>query len=287
MKPFLLISIIWLFCAPLSHATSVKYPQDFIHAGEKRLFYVNVPRNLPKNAPLIVALHGMGGQAHKMRYGLGLHDLASEMGFAALFPQGGMFGDHTTYWNSGQGLGNHDDLGFLTRLIDHIVQEHELDASRVYILGISNGAQMAYHLACHIPERIAGIAAVSGTITTQDWSECHLNKSVSLLHIHGIEDPVMPFDGGVMWHSKGERYYAVPDLVEQWATQIGAVLTTAPEPLTSNIAITHYETPEGVPIELHSLSKFGHDWPNPKNAGFSAARLITSFFMGVVAKGRP
>lgn len=263
----------------MARADSVKDPRYFLHDNTERVYYLNIPKHLPKNAPLIVALHGLGGQAHRMRYGLGLHHLAGEMGFAALFPQGGTFGDNTTYWNAEQGLGDHDDLGFLTRLIDHVTQENRLNAARVYVLGISNGAQMAYHLACHIPERIAGIAAVSGTMTSRDWSDCHLQKPVSLLHIHGAEDLTVAFEGGVSWHSTRETYPAAPALVAQWATDAGAGLDHAPKPPTPDVSITHYETPDGVPIELHRLEHFGHDWPTPENAGFSAAQLIASFFM--------
>lgn len=259
-------------------AQSVKQEQRFLHDGENRLYYLNLPENLPENAPLIVALHGMGGQAHKMRYGLGLHDLANEMEFATLFPQGSKFGENTSYWNAGNGPGADDDLGFLSRLITHVSQSHNLDPERVYVLGISNGGQMAYHLACHHPELIAGIAVVIGMITSDDWSNCHPEKAVSLLHIHGTADPVYDFGGGVAWNSGG-RYPAAPDLVARWARDADATPVPAPAAPVAHSTITRYETAQGLPVELVAIRGFGHDWPHPKNVGFSAARFISEFFM--------
>jgi polyhydroxybutyrate depolymerase len=269
-------------CIP-TFAFSVKYPQAFMHDGIERTYYLNIPNELPGGAPLIVALHGMGGQAHKMRYGLELHDLAYKMGFATLFPQGAMFGDHTTYWNAGEGPGNHDDLGFLTSLIAHVTKTHGLDPSQVYVLGISNGAQMAYHLACHASEQIAGIAAVIGTISGKDWSECHLQAPVSLLHIHGKEDPTILYNGAYSWYNKDQPYPAVPDLINFWVKEVGAGLASV-LPGEPNKETSRYESDDGTVVELVTIKGFGHDWPNPKNSGFSASQFVADFFVSLSKK---
>ncbi|WP_298262230.1 PHB depolymerase family esterase [uncultured Litoreibacter sp.] len=280
MIRFFFVFMSWAILNTSAHASSVKYPQAFVHDGRERLYYLNVPDDLPENAPLIVALHGMGGQSHKMRYGLGLHELASELGFATLFPQGSMFGEDTSHWNTGEGPGEQNDTDFLLALIEHVVQTHGLDPSRVYVMGISNGAQMAYHLGCHAPYKIAGVVAIIGTISGTDWSECYLNNPVSLLHIHGKADPVVPFDGGHSWYNAEFSYPSVPELISHWVQEVGAAPTPVAQTL-QNAEITRYETELGAVVELVAIDNFGHDWPHLQNAGFSASRLIADFVINL------
>lgn len=265
---------------PAVAAVSAKYPLYFDHNGEQRLYYLNVPETLPRGAPLVVALHGMGGQAHKMRYGLGLHDLAFEKGFATLFPQGAQYGAHTTYWNAGEGPGAHDDLGFLQALITYVVETQHLDPTRVFVIGISNGAQMAYHLACKAPGLVAAIAPVIGTIPAVDWGNCTPDPDMSVLHIHGLQDRVMAFEGGQSHFADRARYPSVIELVGFWAKTIGArpVASTANPPKSK---VIRFASGSGARVELVMLQGFGHDWPHPGNAGFSASRLITDFFLSL------
>lgn len=276
----LLLTCLLLVQMEPASAFSVKYSQTFEHDGQNRIYYLNVPPDLPPGSPLIVALHGMGGQAHKMRYGLGLHDLAFEKGFAALFPQGGMYGDNTTYWNAGEGPGNHDDVGFLNALIAEVVAVHDLDPNRVYVMGISNGGQMAYHLACHTPDQISAIAAIIGPMTGSDWMDCPMHRPVSLLHVHGVLDPIFDIEGGPSWHGGPHDLPAVPKMVNFWADQLTAERVLPPDG-PQNTEITLFKSPDGAVAELVLIQGFGHDWPHANNAGFSTSHLVTDFFLSL------
>ena len=68
-----------------------------------------------------------------------------------------------------------------------------VDRSRIYITGMSNGAMMAYRMACEAPLDIAAIGPVAGTLAVS----CERAKPTSVLAIHGLADQNVPFEGGV------------------------------------------------------------------------------------------
>src|SRR5215475_8807235 len=54
--------------------------------GDLRMF-AYAPRNLPSNAPLVVALHGCTQTADEYDHGTGWSSLADGLGFALVYPQ--------------------------------------------------------------------------------------------------------------------------------------------------------------------------------------------------------
>jgi len=45
-----------------------------------------------------------------------------------------------------------DDLGFVTALIDHLIEEYTIMMSRIYVVGYSNGGAHDYRLRCELSE---------------------------------------------------------------------------------------------------------------------------------------
>jgi poly(3-hydroxybutyrate) depolymerase len=52
----------------------------------------------------------------------------------------------------------------LARVLDELGATYPIDSDRVFAVGASNGAIMAYRLACELPDRITGVAAVGGAM---------------------------------------------------------------------------------------------------------------------------
>ncbi len=74
------------------------------------------------------------------------------------------------------------DVKFLTQLLDHLEAELCIDTSRVFSVGMSNGAQLSSLLACRLPNRIAGIAPIAGV----EFNEpCH-GRPVPVIAFHGV-----------------------------------------------------------------------------------------------------
>ena len=268
-----------LYSGPLVHEVQVLNID-----GQEREFYAHIPRNL-QNMPLLVALHGMGGNAAKLRYGLGFNEKADQRGFAVLYPQGLRLPQGARHWNAGLALSDVDDVGFLDTLITHILRTEEIDPHRIYILGISNGGYMAYHMACHSKLEIAGIASVIGTISGSDWRDCAPKTDTELLHIHGELDPIVRFDGSRSWAIGTETSPPVHTLVQDWAERVlnhadaTAHVGIAGIADRSRISVTAYQNQETTRrAALVSIGEFGHDWPFADTAGLDTAETITQFF---------
>ena len=60
--------------------------------------------------------------------------------------------------NRGPGLG--EDVRFISDLIDHLQAKYNIDPSRIYANGLSNGGGMSFVLSCTLSDRIAAVGMV-------------------------------------------------------------------------------------------------------------------------------
>jgi len=169
--------------------------------GTPRTYRVHFPSTYRSGDPLPVILnfHGGGVNAEAQAMLSGMDDAANRLGFLAVYPEGfpGIIEKIET-WNAGTCCGravrmNADDVGFVARVIDDLETRYCVDAKRIYAAGMSNGAMMAYRIACELSHRIAAVAAVAGGMQTQS---CRPARPVPILHFHGTADSRVPFAGG-------------------------------------------------------------------------------------------
>lgn len=166
---------------------------ETIRLGD-RSYRIDLPAD-PVGAPLIVGLHGGGGSADQFARSSGLSRPANRQGYAVVYPEGtGRAGT----WNGGYCCGSAqrrgvDDVAFLDALIADAVRRFGLDAGRIYLTGMSNGAIMAETYAALRPRRVTAVAGVAGTM---DTDSVRPRGAVPLLHIHGTEDDMVPYAGG-------------------------------------------------------------------------------------------
>jgi len=59
---------------------------------------------------------------------------------------------------------NVHDVGFVAALLDELRRTLPVDASRIYVTGMSNGAMMSHRLGRELATRIAAIAPVVGAV---------------------------------------------------------------------------------------------------------------------------
>jgi polyhydroxybutyrate depolymerase len=172
------------------------------HGGYRREYILHLPtdhENFDK-MPLVIALHGGGGTARGMiRLTLGsFNGLADKYGFLVVYPQG-----LEKSWNDGRDdpisfahRNNIDDIGFLSTLIDIIVQEYKADSTEVFVTGISNGGFMSFRVSRDLIDHVKGVAPVCAAIPCTRKND-HLNTSaINIMLINGTADPLVPYDGG-------------------------------------------------------------------------------------------
>ena len=101
--------------------------------------------------PLIVSLHGFGGDSSLQAVYVPLHERVNSDGFALMLPNGQIDADGNRFWNptdetGGTGKTGQDDVAYLTELVAGA--RKLADFGPVYFFGYSNGGFMSYHMAC-------------------------------------------------------------------------------------------------------------------------------------------
>ena len=178
--------------------------------------------------PLIVSLHGFGGDAAYQSTYVPLHVRVTTDGFALLLPNGALDGEGNRFWNPTDrccdgGKTGEDDVAYLTELVAEAKKVK--DFGPVYFFGYSNGGFMAYHIACKGLPGLSAVASLGGTSYVED-SSCDGAAPVSVLHIHGTADNMILFEGDETEPDPkggGERafYAGAHDMVMRWSQRAG------------------------------------------------------------------
>lgn len=238
-------------------------------AGQKRTYRLRVPPAIQASAPLVIALHGYKGTAEGLESYSGLSIVADREGFLVAYPQA--LGE-TAAWNIG--LGVNPDVTFLDAVMDEILADCAHDPSRVYVVGHSRGGGMAHRMACEDAQRVAAIAAVAGAFFRH--LDCSPARPTPVLAIHGLGDPVVPYEGRP---DSPANLHATPRL-RDWAAAWAARNGCAPTPEAAlSVGGEWRETwsgcQDGVEVMLRVLDKAGHEWPV---APVNAAEAVWRFF---------
>lgn len=150
--------------------------------------------------PLIILLHGYGVTAELQELLFQLSNQADTRGFLYAEPNGAVDRKNKRFWNATDACCNFDhlevdDVGYLRALVADVKTEHPVDASKVFVIGHSNGGFMALRMACEAGDLIRGVVSVAGS----GWLEtarCGSGPPVSVLQIHGTSDSVIEYGGG-------------------------------------------------------------------------------------------
>ncbi len=187
--------------------------------------------------PLIVSLHGYGGNSADHAAYVPLHERVNTDGFALLLPNGTHDSGGNRFWNPTDkccdgGKTGEDDVAYLTGLT--ALAEAIRDFGPVYFFGYSNGGFMSYHMACKGLPGLRAVASLAGTSYVED-STCDGTPPVSVLHIHGTADGVILFEGDEIESNQkgdGERafYAGAQEMVARWSTRAGCEWPEYPQP---------------------------------------------------------
>lgn len=186
------------------------------------------PVTLEGETPLIVSLHGYGGDsAHQSMY-VPLHERVNTDGFALLLPNGTRDREGNRFWNPtdeccDSAKAGGDDVAFLTELVAKA--EQVVDFGPLYFFGYSNGGFMSYHMACKGLPGLRAVASLAGTSYVEDAS-CDGALPVSVLHIHGTGDDLIRYVGDTGdpdQQGDGEPafYAGAEEMVMRWSRRAG------------------------------------------------------------------
>jgi len=185
------------------------------HDGLRREYVVHIPRfyNNTVPLPLVFDNHGYTSTAEGQARYSGMRDVADDNMFVVVNPEGT---GAAQSWNGGDCcVGNReDDVGFFLRMIEEVAEEHAcIDLTRVYSGGWSNGGFMSHWLACET-DAFAAIGPAAGTVSIPCAGDM-----IALWHVHGTDDPLIPYDGNF-------AYESAPQSQDTWAEKNGCTIAT-------------------------------------------------------------
>jgi len=132
--------------------------------GCLRAWY-HVPSSVRKRPALVVVLHGCTQNAAGYDRGVGWSQLAEERGFVLLFPEQRRANNMNLCFNWYEPAHSRRDAGeplSIKRMIDTMIELHDVDPSRVFINGLSAGGAMTSVMLATYPEIFAGGAIIAG-----------------------------------------------------------------------------------------------------------------------------
>ena len=226
--------------------------------GVTRRYHLFVPAGMDQApAALVLALHGSFNSAKSMAQATQLDAAAEANQFLVAYPEA-----QREIWNGGFccTLGRGDpaaDVQFLDAVITDAGAVHPVDGERVYAVGVSAGAVMAYRLACDRAGRIAGAGAVAGVMLLDG---CQPAEPVSVIAINGTADPIVPYEGGRIRGGATAPGPPVMAVAERWAALdacSGSPATVADGPVTTT---TWAGCAGGTSVRLVTVGGGGHNW---------------------------
>lgn len=254
------------------HPTHAAGPrQTLMQQGVERSYLIRTPdesalRDGP--VPLVLVLHGGGGNAENAEQMTGFTEKAQKEGFIVVYPEGrGRFRNKLLTWNAGHCCGyameqNADDVGFVRALIDKLIERYPVDPRRVYATGMSNGGMMAHRLGRELSGRLAAIAPVVATVFGDEERPAH---PVSALMVNGMLDKSVPHEGGPPGGRFNTAWDGTPakpalDQAAFWAEANGCAKNPARQDSGQLIRWQH-ACPAGRAVALYLLKDNGHAWP--------------------------
>ncbi|VAV95203.1 hypothetical protein MNBD_ACTINO02-444 [hydrothermal vent metagenome] len=196
--------------------------------GLERVFTVVRPDTVGPGAPVVVLLHGGTRDMRSVLEKEGTADwvaLSEEEGFILVAPNGVNpdTGDATgdrQHWNDLRspyriGDSDVDDVTFINRVVDWVIQNHGADASRVFVTGLSNGGMMTQRLLIESPETFAAGASFIASLPDRD-DLVRPDSPIPLLLASATDDPLVPWDGGNVARRNRGTVASVADTRAWW-----------------------------------------------------------------------
>ncbi len=276
-----IITLLSIVTASFSAAQAQTWQHDtFEFGGVDRVFKTYHANANQQDMAVVLMLHGLGGTMNDVDM-TNLSAIAVSGNLLLVSPEAleythPIIGSLGAAWNSGikvtgTPLGdvelnpNVNDVGFLTALIDSIKANFNVDDSRIYIAGFSNGAFMTQRMLCEKPELFRAAVSHSGTKALQ-LTQCNTNIKVPVAHFHGTEDEVVDLDGTFyMMGMSAQVGVSADSLVNLWKginnAPTLASTTTIGDPNATHY-MTHYVYSGDKRVEFFRITNGTHQWYN-------------------------
>jgi len=263
-----------------------------ISGGETRRYLLYVPESYDpsKPTPLVINIHGFAQwPANQMKVSQ-WNEMADEQGFIVVYPSGTGF---PLRWRVSEDPaypgGQEKEIAFISDLIDTLADEFNIDSSRIYANGLSNGGGMSLLLACQLSDRITAVGGVAGAYLF-DLGNCRPQRPVPAIFFHGKSDQIVPYNGG-----PSERFDIpfpkIPEFVNLYGQKNGCDSLPTIVMDTGNVGgILYGDCMGNADVVFYTIADGGHTWPGGSplperitgktSQEIDATQLMWEFFQG-------
>lgn len=249
-----------------------------LQIGGERPAQVQIPSDYTTKTryPLIIALHGLGGDGYAISRYLGLDSRVDSKQYILVAPEGTKNANGQNFWNAtpaccaaAQQDLHVDDVAYIRSLIEEATANYSIDTRRIGLIGHSNGGFMALRMACEASDLVKSVVSLAGSTVADDASCTPATHPVSVLALHGDTDTRVSYDGG----GRGPvSYPGAKETIRRFAAHAGCASSSpvrAPNlDVVANIAgaettVLYYSgCIESVEVALWTINDAGHG-PGP------------------------
>lgn len=249
------------------------------YQNNSRKYILHIPSSYDGTVdfPLVVFLHGGGGSAQSAINFTNFNQVSKSENFLMVYPQGFFEASPNSFvWADGRGLAPDiqgiDDVGFIDQLVESLKQEYKINSKRVYLCGFSNGSFLTQRVAFEKNAQFAAIGTIGGTMNKSLYDNGNPQRAIPQIFIFGTEDPLVPYNGGVVVGSNTLPIVGIEQSVNYWVlknkcqTTVPAVDLPNPN-TTDNSMVTVYEHTNGncsSKVKFYKINGGGHTWAGVK-----------------------
>jgi polyhydroxybutyrate depolymerase len=280
--PLFLIMIIALQSNSIKAQTIIT--NTIVVDGLERNYRLAIPsdHDINSSVPLVINMHGFGSNAAEQEFYADMNRIAEREGFIICYPNG-----IANAWNVGWNFGSQaDDVSFIDKLSDFLIQEYNLDTEKIYACGMSNGGFMSYRLACELNNKFAAIASVTGSIAPEYIDQCDPGREVPILQFHGTADNTVLYEG------LEDVNIPIDSLIKFWTTnnscsEEGDTMEIEDINTSDNSTvkrISYADCAGDSEVLFYKIDGGGHTWPGAflnigiTNQDIKASEIIWEFF---------
>ncbi|BDA80021.1 hydrolase [Leptospira kobayashii] len=239
----------------------------YVHAGNNQKEAESRPAN---SRPLLIVLHGRLGSGLQVMEQSRFNGLADRESFVVVYPNG-----YSRSWADGRGKTpadkeKIDDVSFLEEMISYVKDRYNIDSSKVFIVGHSNGGFMVQRMAAEKPHLFKAAVSIAAQLSKEVVKKWTPKSDLSVAFMSGTEDPTVPYYGGYV--RDGGEILSVEDSFDRWKTWNGcsgrATITKKDEkPDETSLEIFSYtECKNNTIVRLYKVIGGGHSWPGRKSS---------------------
>ena len=300
-----LLLLILICSSAFCFAQGSNLDKEIIVDNQKRHFLIHLPTGFEgmTRLPVILALHGSGGDSKIASRHYNMNGLADANGFIVVYPDA-LNKLWNINWRKSHNNGLADDYKFISILLDELSAHYKADSNRIFCTGISRGGVFSLMLAWQLSDRIRAMAPVCASIPNaikNEWTFAHV---LPVLLINGTEDPLINYQGGAgkinLPNTGGQaiNMMATEELVQKILTldncQSKPIVKNLPDndPNDGCVATEYEYNCNGVGVEFIKITGGGHTLPGgyqyePSSMignlckDFSASEKIFEFFKSI------